>query len=147
MQAAVVWDEIRDGYDRIQEGKIIWKKISLPGIQCGMEVADVEDMVLEELEAIQVQLGRVILGTSDRVGGECLVWELPVKLWMAARKIGFNWRMSSVDDHRYSKKIFNDRQGVGWAAKVYMTMERNGLDREGSGADNQAVLETLRGWS
>ena len=148
VQAAVVRDDIRDGYDRILEGKIIWEKISLPGIQYGMEVADVEDRVLEELEAIQVRLGRVILGASDRVGGECVLWELgwlPMKLWMAARRIWFYWRMRSVDDHRCSKKIFNDRQGVGWAAKVCRTMEWNGLDRNSSGAGNQAVLETLRG--
>ena len=53
--------------------------------------------------------------------------------------------MRSVGDHRCSKKIFNDKQGVGCAAKVRRTMEQNGLDREGSGADNQEVLETLRG--
>ena len=113
VQAAVVRDEIRDGYDRILEGKIIWEKISLPGILYGMEVADVEERVLEELEAIQVPLGRVLLGASDRVGGECVLWWLPMKLWIAARRIGFYWRMRSVDDHRCSKKIFNDRQGVG----------------------------------
>ena len=118
VQAAVVQDEIRDGYDRIREGKIIWEKISLPDILYGMEVADVEEMVLEELEVIQVRLGRI---------------------W-------FYWRMRSVDDHRCSKKIFSDRQGVGWAAKVRRIMEQNGLDREGSGADNQEVLETPRGW-
>ena len=39
-------------------------------------MADVEDRVLEELEAIQVRLGRVILRASDRVGGECMLWEL-----------------------------------------------------------------------
>ena len=68
-----------------------------------------------------------------------------MKLWIAARRIGFYWRMRSIDDHRCSKKIFNDRQGVGWAAKVRRIMEQNGLDREGSGTDNQEVLETLRG--
>ena len=148
VQAAVVRDEIRDGYDRILEGKIIWEKISLPGILYGMEVSDVEDRVLEELEAIQVWLGRVLLGVSDRVGGECVLWELgwlPMKLWIAARRIGFYWRMRSIDDNRCSKKIFNDRQGVGWAAKVRRIMEQNGLDRDGSGAENQVVLETLRG--
>ena len=111
-------------------------------------MADVEERVLEELEAIQVRLGRVILGASDRVGGECMLWELrwlPMKLWIAARRIWFYWHMRSVDDHRCSKKIFNDRHGVGWAAKVRRIMEQSGLDREGSGADNQEVLETLRG--
>ena len=34
---------------------------------------------------------------------------------------------------------------MGWAAKVRRIMEQNGLDREGSGADNQEVLETLSG--
>ena len=48
VQVAVVQDEIRDGYDRILEGKIIWEKISLPGILYGMEVADVEDRVMLE---------------------------------------------------------------------------------------------------
>ena len=68
VQAAVVRDEIRDGYDRIPEVKIIWEKISLPGILYGMEVADVEERVLEELEAIQVRPGRVILGVSHYDG-------------------------------------------------------------------------------
>ena len=148
VQAVVVWDEIRDGYDRILEGKIIWEKISLPGILYGMEVAYVEERLLEELEAIQVWLGRVLLGASDRVGGESVLWELgwlPMKLWIAVRRIWFYWRMRSIDDNRCSKKIFNDRQGVGWAAKVHKIMEQNGLDRDGSGAENQVVLETLRG--
>ena len=52
VQAAVVQDEIRDGYDRILDGKIIWEKINLPGILYGMEVADVKERVLEELEVI-----------------------------------------------------------------------------------------------
>ena len=34
---------------------------------------------------------------------------------------------------------------MGWAAKVRRIMEQNGLDRVGSGAENQVVLETLRG--
>ena len=98
VQAAVVQDEIRDGYDRMLEGKIIWEK-KLTG---HTEVADVEDRVLEELEAIQVWLGRVILGASGKVGGECVLRELgwlPMKLWMVARRIGFYWRLRSVDDH------------------------------------------------
>ena len=36
-------------------------------------------------------------------------------------------------------------RGVGWVAKVRRIMERNRLAREGSGADNQEVLETLSG--
>ena len=47
VQDAVVRDEIRDGYDRVLEEKIIWEKIGLPGISYGMEVADVEDRVME----------------------------------------------------------------------------------------------------
>ena len=39
-------------------------------------MAYVEERVLEELDAIQVGLGRVILGASDRVRGECVLWEL-----------------------------------------------------------------------
>ena len=35
--------------------------------------------------------------------------------------------------------------GRGWAAKVRRIMEQNGLDRDGSGTENQVVLETLRG--
>ena len=84
----------------------------------------------------------------DRVRGECVLWELgwfPMKLWTAARRIGFYWHMRSVDDHRCSKNIFIDRQGVGWAAKVRRIMERKGLAREGSGVDNQEVLKTIRG--
>ena len=46
----MVWDEIRDGYDRVLEGKIIWEKISLPGILYGMEVADLQNRVMEESE-------------------------------------------------------------------------------------------------
>ena len=76
MQAAVVRDEIRDGYDRVLEGKIIWEKISLPGILYRMEVVDVEDRVQEELEVIQVRLGRVILGASISFRCECVLWEL-----------------------------------------------------------------------
>ena len=62
VQAAVVRDEIRYSYDRMLEGKIILENISLLGILYRMDVADVEDIVMEELEAIQVTLGRVTLG-------------------------------------------------------------------------------------
>ena len=51
-------------------GEIIWERINLPGILYGMEVADVDDGVMEQLETIQVRLGRVILGISNRVSGE-----------------------------------------------------------------------------
>ena len=58
------------------EGKIIWEKVSLPRILYGMEVAEVDDRVMEELEEIQESLGRMILWVSNRVGGECVLWEL-----------------------------------------------------------------------
>ena len=35
---------------------------------------DVDSRVMEQLEAIQVRLGRVTLGISNRVGGEWGTW-------------------------------------------------------------------------
>ena len=88
VQAAVVRGENGASYDWVLEGKSSGRGLY------GMEAADVDDRVMEHLEAIDVGLGRVILGVSNGVSGECLLWELgwlPTRVWIAMRRIGFYW--------------------------------------------------------
>ena len=86
-----------------------------------MEVAEVGDKVLEELEAIQIRLGRVILGASNRIGGETILSELgwlPISKWIVAKKVGFYWRMRGIESNRCSRVIFEDRQNEGWVLRA-----------------------------
>ena len=76
VQAAVVGYEIRNNYDKIYKGKMILEIICLLKVLYGMEITEVYDKVIGEIEAIQIGLGRVILGASNRVGGEAVSWEL-----------------------------------------------------------------------
>ena len=51
-------------------------KICLPKILYGMEIAEVDDKVIEKIEVIQIRLGRVILEVSNHVEGSTVLWEL-----------------------------------------------------------------------
>ena len=147
VQAAIVRDEIRDSYDKIREGKMIWERICLPRILYGMEVAEVGDKVLEELEAIQIRLGRVILGASNRIGGETILWELgwlPISKWIVAKKVGFYWRMRGIESNRCSRVIFEDRQNEGWVLRVRALMQVNEMGDDGKFSENNLMLQKLR---
>ena len=112
-----------------------------------MEVAEVGDKVLEELEAIQIRLGRVILGTSNRIGGETILWELgwlPISKWIVAKKVGFYWRMRGIESNRCSRVIFEDRQNEGWVLRVRALMQVNEMGDDGKFSENNLMLQKLR---
>ena len=147
VQAAIVRDEIRESYDKIHEGKIIWERICLPRILYGMEVVEVGHKVLKELEAIQIRSGKVILGASNRVGGETILWELgwlPISKWIVAKKVGFYWRMRGIEGNRCSRVIIEDRQNEGWVLRVRALMQVNEMGDDGKFSENKLMLEKLR---
>ena len=91
--------------------------------------------------------GRVILGASNRVGGETILRELrwlPISKWIVAKKVGFYWRMRGIESNRCSRVIFEDRQNEGWVKRVRALMQVNEMGDDGKFSENNLMLEKLR---
>ena len=73
-----------------------------------------------------------------------------MKFWIAERRREFYWQLRGIEGQKSSKMIFDNREGEEWVAKVVRTIELNRMGNEGSGADNQVVIETIKpsggGW-
>ncbi len=66
----------RNSCNRVLVGQIIWEKICKPAVLYGAEILLCTWKELDELEQIQVYLGRCLLGALDKTPWERLLGEL-----------------------------------------------------------------------
>lgn len=151
-QAAVIRDELRGSYDRFHEGGILWERVAIPGILYGREVGGINMVNLGKLEAIQIAVGRSVLGVGRRVAGEVVLWELgwlPIKDRVEVMRMKFYERMGRIRGDRCSKVIFEARRDSGWAGRmkrVDRIWEEESQDGPEGGNKWQVEDRVMRKW-
>jgi len=114
--------------DNISAASAMWKNIAIPGILYATDAIPISNTVIEELEVVQNQIGKALLGVPQSTANTVVQAELgwkPVRLLLELSKLRFFQRVYGEDfkgseilktcmqwclsaqDNQYRKNLFN----------------------------------------
>ena len=103
---AAVLRVFRDGPDVIDVAMATWRNIALPSILFGCEAVVFTETCLQELERIQSQVAKSILGlplSAPNVSAQAMLGLKPMRQLIYSAQLKFFLRTSKLPDSRWSK--------------------------------------------